>query len=294
MRVIILLGIACLIGGVSSTAAIAAVPSATIVPSTDKELIDFRAAARVRLRRPVLVAHRGGIVTAQIPECSLAAIRAASKWGYDAVELDVRRSKDGIPVVFHDNTLRAACGRDGSISDLTAAEARDTRYLKNQETIATLDDALGLCRKLHLGVMLDFKDTRLEADFLQRVRDLVRQHGLDRSTVTISGNPLVRQQLREVVVVPVTTQEIEAISRGESLSLQGLYWFGIPAWINWNTIPKLQQAGALVIPALNTFRYENDADRGKARHDATELLRIGVDGFQIDSAYQDFFGKPLP
>ena len=66
------------------------------------------------------------------------------------------------------------------------------------------------------------------------------------------------------------------------------------AWIQLDTIPKLQRAGALVIPAINTFRYENDPERAQARRDVKQLNEIGVDGFQIDSAYQDFFGRSLP
>ena len=95
-------------------------------------------------------------------------------------------------------------------------------------------------------------------------------------------------------MVPVTAAEVEKIARDETTPLQDLYWFGIPSWIKWETIPKLQRAGALVVPALNTFRYDKDVDRQQARDDARRLMEIGVDGFQIDAAYQDFFGRPLP
>jgi hypothetical protein len=84
------------------------------------------------------------------------------------------------------------------------------------------------------------------------------------------------------------------VRRDEPVSLQGLYWFGIPSWITWDLIPKLQRAGALVVTALNTFRYDKDVNRQQARDDARRLMEIGVDGFQIDAAYQDFFGRPLP
>lgn len=228
-----------------------------------------------------------------IPEGSLAAIREAARFGYDLVELDVRVTKDGAPVIFHDATLLTATGHSGAISDVTERETRAIRFKKNAEPLATLEQALVLCRQLHLGVMLDLKDPP-RAEVLQKIAAIVRQHGLEKSTVTISGDPLVRTELGGVALTPVTADEIKKVAAGESISLAGRYWFGIPAWISFETIPQLQRAGALVIPAINTFRYENDPDRGQARRDVQALTALGVEGFQIDSAYQDFFDKPLP
>lgn len=50
--------------------------------------------------RPIVIAHRGD--TRHAPENSLASIRAAKQNGADFAEIDVRLTKDGIPVVFHD------------------------------------------------------------------------------------------------------------------------------------------------------------------------------------------------
>src|SRR5919204_634881 len=60
--------------------------------------------------RPV-VAHRGA--SASAPENTAAAFELASRCGADALELDVRLSADGVPVVIHDATLdrSAAVGR---------------------------------------------------------------------------------------------------------------------------------------------------------------------------------------
>jgi hypothetical protein len=269
--------------------------AAAPVFSTDRELIDVRDAAKVRARRPLLVAHRGGVVSDRIPECSPAAIREAARQGYDMVELDVRVTRDGAPVVFHDADLFRATGRASAIGELSEAEALALRFRKNDETIANLEQALLLCRQLHLGVMLDLKDPP-RADVLQRIAALVRKHGLARSTVTISGDPLVRAGLGDVALVPVNAGELKqaAADALEPGALAGRYWFGIPAWIPFETIPKLQRAGALVFPAINLFRYANDPERAQARRDVHALTALGVEGFQIDSAYQDFFDRPRP
>lgn len=267
--------------------------AAAPVFNRDRELIDVRDAAKVRARRPLLIAHRGGVVASRIPEGSLAAIREAARHGYDMIELDVRVTKDGGTVIFHDANLLNATGRDAAIAELTEAETRALRFRKNDEPIASLEQALVLCRQLHLGVMLDLKDPP-RAETLQKVAALVRQHGLEKSTVTISGHPLVRTELSSVALVPVSADELKKVAAGESISLEGRIWFGIPAWIPFETIPKLQRAGALVFPAINLFRYPDDPVRAQARRDVQALTGLGVDGFQIDSAYQDFFGKPLP
>lgn len=269
--------------------------AAAPVFSTDKELIDVRDTAKVRARRPLLVAHRGGVVSDRIPECSTAAIREAARQGYDLVELDVRVTRDGVPVVFHDADLRAATGRAGAIGELTEAEALALRFRKNDEALVNLEQALVLCRQLHIGVMLDLKDPP-RADVLQKVAALVRKHGLAKSTVTIQGHPLVRAELGDVALVPVNAEEIKQAAAGALApgALAGRHWFGIPAWIPFETIPKLQRAGALVLPAINQFRYANDPDRAQARREVEALKALGVEGFQIDSAYQDFFDRPRP
>lgn len=267
--------------------------AAATVFSSDQELIDVRDPAKVRARRPLLIAHRGGVVSDRIPEGSLAAIREAARHRYDMVELDVRVTKDGGLVIFHDANLLNATGHEGAIADLTEAGVRAVRFRKNDEPIANLEQAFVLCRQLHLGVMLDLKDPP-RPDVLQKIAALVRKHRLERSTVTISGHPLVRAELGGVALVPVTADELKKVGAGEPVSLAGRIWFGIPAWIPFETIPKLQRAGALVFPAINLFRYENDPARAQARRDVQALTELGVDGFQIDSAYQDFFGKPLP
>lgn len=69
------------------------------------------------------VAHRGlhHLEKTGIPENSLAAFAAAIEKGY-AIELDVRLSRDGIAMVFHDAKLDRLTGREGMADQLTAAE----------------------------------------------------------------------------------------------------------------------------------------------------------------------------
>jgi glycerophosphoryl diester phosphodiesterase len=61
-------------------------------------LIDLSDPHSIRSQRPILIAHRGGHVTDQSPECSIAAIQFAKQQGYAMVELDIQQSKDRVPI----------------------------------------------------------------------------------------------------------------------------------------------------------------------------------------------------
>lgn len=254
-------------------------------------LIDLTDAPAVRARRPLLIAHRGGVITPATPECSLAAIRAAAHHHYAMVELDIQEAADGVPIVFHDRTLRKACGLDKQINDLTAGQLREIKYLRSDERVCDLDMALALCKRLSLGVMLDIKPRGSDA-FFERIATSIRKHGLDRATVCISGDARIRDHLKQVALFRVTRDDLDRLQRGERASLAKSFWFGLPGDLPDGLIGTLQRSGALVIPAINTFRYDQISHRKSARRDVERLTRLGVDGFQIDSVYQDYFNRP--
>ena len=69
---------------------------------------------------PLIIAHRGA--SAHAPENTLASFRKAVEVGADGIELDVRLSKDGVPVVIHDATLTRTGGINNRVADLTAEQ----------------------------------------------------------------------------------------------------------------------------------------------------------------------------
>jgi glycerophosphoryl diester phosphodiesterase len=70
----------------------------------------------------LIVAHRGA--SAAQPENTLAAFEAALEAGADAVELDVRLTSDGVPIVLHDADVAAATDGSGFVHDMTLAEVK--------------------------------------------------------------------------------------------------------------------------------------------------------------------------
>ncbi len=254
------------------------------------ELIDVWDAAKVRARGPILIAHRGGVVVPGVPECSQKAVKLAAVHRYDMVELDVQESKDHHPVVFHDGNMMRACGIDGKISDFTMEELTKIRFQGSKETITSLDDMLRLCRSLKLGIMFDVKSGDRSDVYFKRILGLIEKYGLDRASMTL-GDKQVRDQLKGKALLTLPDEMLIKVKRGESVDLHGYYWFGVPKTWPLELVVPIQDHGALVIPALNTFRYSEENHRAEAQEDAERLLKAGVDGFQIDCVYQDYLGR---
>jgi glycerophosphoryl diester phosphodiesterase len=141
------------------------------------------------VRRPLVVAHRCGSAVA--PENTLAALRTAVLQGADAVEVDVLPSRDGHPVVHHDDRLSRTAGVDAAVWDLDLAKLRALdvgRWFApafEGERIPTLEE---LVAALPAGMRLiaDFKhgEERFPG-FAARVADVVRPLGNRYATISI-------------------------------------------------------------------------------------------------------------
>lgn len=90
------------------------------------------------IERPI--AHRG-LHDENLPENTLGAFEAAIDAGY-AIELDVRETGDGVPVVYHDPTLRRLTGRDVTVSSTNWNDLKSVDILDSGEGIPRLSDAL--------------------------------------------------------------------------------------------------------------------------------------------------------
>ncbi len=96
-----------------------------------------------------IIAHRGGgrnIDMLPASENSLNIIQYAERIGANAIEIDVRLTKDGVPVLFHDDIMsKRLINEDyfiGGISDYSFAQLRSFCTLKDGERIPTLEEAL--------------------------------------------------------------------------------------------------------------------------------------------------------
>ena len=152
-----------------------------------------------------IVAHRGAMT--ERPECTLSAIARAIELGADAVELDVRTSRDGVLFLLHDPTLDRTTNGRGPAAALTMAQLKqldagshfDRRY--RGERIPTLAEALALCGN-SIDVLLDLKEQG--ETYAQRVAQTVRKHG--RPERTILGVRSVAQARRFRRLLPEVRQ----------------------------------------------------------------------------------------
>ena len=92
----------------------------------------------------VYYAHRGLHDNhTKAPENSMAAFQKAIDAGY-GIELDVRLTRDSVPVIFHDASLNRACGEDKKVCDLTYEELRQFKLFDSEERIPRFEDFLQL------------------------------------------------------------------------------------------------------------------------------------------------------
>ena len=87
-------------------------------------------------------AHRG-LHNEALPENSLGAFKNAVEHRV-GIELDIQLSKDKVPMVFHDETLKRVCGIDAKLSDYTAEELGKIKLLDSDYTIPTFESVLEL------------------------------------------------------------------------------------------------------------------------------------------------------
>lgn len=113
------------------------------------------------LKLPPLIGHRGACGYA--PENTIESVRTAHELGAKWVELDVKLTKDGIPVIFHDEDLDRTTNGTGPVMLATLED------LRNLETgswfgdsfagiaIPTLEEMVEVLLELDLGLNLEIK-----------------------------------------------------------------------------------------------------------------------------------------
>jgi glycerophosphoryl diester phosphodiesterase len=111
-----------------------------------------------------VIGHRGAAACA--PENTLAGLRRAGELGCTWVEVDVRLSSDGAPVLCHDPTLDRTTDGSGRIAALPLAAIRrcdaGIRFgaVFAGEKVPRLDEALELAAAAGLGVNIELKAER--------------------------------------------------------------------------------------------------------------------------------------
>ena len=104
------------------------------------------------------IAHRGASAYAQ--ENSAESFQKAAELGADMVEIDIRLTADGLPVVCHDESLTRLYGVSANIADLTFDQLQAV-IPAGRAPILTFETVAAACADLKLGLYLDIKEFNL-------------------------------------------------------------------------------------------------------------------------------------
>ena len=130
---------------------------------------------------PMIYAHRGA--SGYAPENTLRAFALAADMHADGVELDVQRTRDGVLVVFHDETVDRVTGGHGFIADMTLAEVKRLRVCRpfpdQPEEIPTLEEVFALLKSRGLRCNAELKNSFLPYPGMEaEVLDLASKMGM--------------------------------------------------------------------------------------------------------------------
>jgi glycerophosphoryl diester phosphodiesterase len=132
--------------------------------------------------RVLVTAHRSAHLVH--PENSLAAIRDAMEIGADIIELDVRKTKDGIYVLLHDKNIDRTTGSKGLVSSYTYDQLKQIPLLQNgqltDERIPTFESALRAAKN-RIMVDIDFKLDSTEDAI--NVCKIIRETGMQKQVL---------------------------------------------------------------------------------------------------------------
>jgi glycerophosphoryl diester phosphodiesterase len=99
------------------------------------------------LQLPAVIGHRGAMAYA--PENTLASFREAKRRGASWVEIDVKLTADGMPILMHDDSLKRTMGMDRLVAETPRAEL--------PADVPTFEQAIACFRELGLGCNVEIK-----------------------------------------------------------------------------------------------------------------------------------------
>lgn len=253
------------------------------------------------------MAHRGGGALA--PENTLVAFRRAIEWwGADVLELDVRATRDGEAVVFHDATLDRTTDGSGPVVEHTGTEiaALDAGYAFADEAGGTpfrgqgvrvpkLAEVLAACPAVRVNI--EVKD----AGAGESVAAAIREAGAEHRVLVAAGRRICRRGLESGPwPVSASEEELRSLHVFHRLHLSRLYRPRIDAL----QMPELHDGRQIVTPRLIREAHAKNIPvhvwTVDEETDMRRLLEWGVDGIITDRpdrlarVLHERSGRPLP
>ncbi len=141
--------------------------------------------------------HRGA--SAYAPENTMKAYRLAYEQGADGIEIDVHLSKDGIPVIMHDETLNRTSNLSGRIVDYPLSVLKQADVGEG-EKIPTLREVLAFIADTRMEINIEVKsDIILYPGLERKVTDMVAEFGVSDLVYYSSFNHYCLLTLKKIV-----------------------------------------------------------------------------------------------
>ena len=144
------------------------------------------------LKLPQVIGHRGAASYA--PENTLEGIHTAADIGIEWVELDVKLTKDDVPILFHDDDLERTTNGSGLVRDFTYEELQQFEtgsWFSDSFTgikIPTLEEAIEILIERNLGLNLEIKACPgREKETAEAALDILSQYWDDHDRLLISS-----------------------------------------------------------------------------------------------------------
>jgi len=153
-----------------------------------------------------LIGHRGAPL--YVVENTIESFEKAISCGATGLEFDVRATKDGMPVIFHDEDLRRLAGINRKISDLTLEEVHNINL--SGFRIPTLEEVLS---RLSGRITFDIEVKVVEAS--QPTVKLVSEYCNPDDVIVSSFDVEILRNIRKfnrdieiALIIPVLTEEV--------------------------------------------------------------------------------------
>ncbi len=211
------------------------------------------------------IGHRGA--RAYAPENTLTSFKKALEIGVDAVELDVRKTKDGSLVVIHDEDVKRTTNGEGLVNELTLKEIKGLDA-GDGEKIPTLEETLDFLDK-KVKVFVELKETGIE----DQVLSIVCEKGLEKNVIIVSFLEEALKKVRELNK-DIETGLIYARHKNplkSALDLKANYLLALYRFTHTANVEKAHESGLKVV--VWTINKPEEVE---------EYAKKGVDGIASD------------
>lgn len=233
---------------------------------------------------PLIIAHRGA--SAHAPENTLPAFDTAIKFHADAVEIDLRLSKDSQFVVIHDASVERTTNGEGKVNELLLKEIKQldagSKFSKEFKgvTIPTLAEALAILDTNNL-MIIELKTTG--EDIERRALAVIDRSG----------------KRKQVILKSFYPDAIERFFRlAPDIPRIYVFAFHLPSLnFTFGTVPRFENIFAIPATYLQVHRYAVTQSFVQSAQEKNyrvivwgvdteevmkEMIALGVDGIETD------------